>query len=298
MQIYLDYIANETLLNHPGKLEKDGWFGDCLRKNPFLKDHFRSATYKSEIQTSVVVWQRVLGRVDLTTLLLAYGRHDLFNVEIFKTEDVINGARNLELNAPEDQNEVWDLQTVMAILYPTLLDYHQVNQSWFLTEDNPDTIQYLIQAYQGQRQLFFIRENWTGILTNHNTRPIYLTFKEFIYQTPQNVRETWPFWRALEREKREKEEAEKRSKAQRQLFLIAEQQPHLAMFIDPRCPDWLVEIYRKAFLKAVAPRAQDETFEMRGKLTAVFNCAYDKIKENRGAAWNPEQLPWEKKKGD
>ena len=101
---------------------------------------------------------------------------------------------------------------------------------------------------------------------------------------------------AEERQKREEErrkkEEEEKEKRKRQILI---ESPRKVLKLSPDCPDWLVEIYWRALVKAIHPDRHNGSAnkEHLTKMLSLINEAHDKIKNQRGPEWNPKKVPWE-----
>jgi hypothetical protein len=288
-QLYLDSIAEETLLLVEGNRGYLGSIDNFAALKPLVK----YGKYDQPRNSSKLAFSKVLDRTELTTLFVCLRNSVVRSLEVFIRDELLSPAREIPVADPS----LWDENVLFTLIEPNQVHVPHLKESeaaLYCKTDDSTAINMLTEAFNspaGKLNILFDKMTLNYLYGAH----IYWPFKTWVDHQSLRDKETWPWYLKMKAEKAERERREQQAKAKKRLYLTAENQPHMAMFLDPRCPDWLVEIYRKAFLKAVAPRAMDETWDARNELTAIYNRAYEKVKENRGPAWSPDQLPWERK---
>lgn len=248
------------------------------------------AVWKPEKGITKITWDRILGPDELTCLFLALGSSRTWSLKV--KEDV--GFLDQKFYNIQDE-KFWNVELLAKIAFPHLayLDKEKLPQfdeafcrASFLA-DPPSQLQILDTT---------IIIDWFN-----NWRPRTQSFQTWVEGNP--LKDSCPWYRQIQQEAREKREATRRAKAQQEeaakkarLRLIMKEMPRRIMGISDTCPDWLVEIYWKAFNRRMHSDANNgapETIKkyMQERLQE-YNEAHDKLKKQRGSAWNPAQLPW------
>lgn len=246
------------------------------------------AGYTPELNLSKLKWDKILGQAEITCLLLALGQKRIRNLTVQNQIDLLT-SREIYITDPS----LWDNTILARTVWPSLMlitSLRHVDYSFCLNEyQKPKSEQIKVIERHSDLPRFF----------KIGATPPTVAFSDFVDTDADRFHCSW--WKALDEQRQQQKRAEEARKAaeekarqqarQRQLQIA---NPRAVLRLAPDCPDWMVEIYWRALVKAIHPDRHNGSGS-RDKLTAMLalvNEAHDKIKEQRGPAWSPEKLPW------